>query len=146
TAATDARGVSGGEGGPRRHRQGRGGRAARARPRAGGVVVDGDRPRLVFLGFGKYARSDRIYALEPLEADQRGPGRRTLVWVEGIPQPIVASRSENAILRDLGPGRLMVPSDLAQDALKLLRRLTDQLGGVGPLLRRQIRAEASLDL
>jgi hypothetical protein len=109
-------------------------------------VVDGDRPRLVFLGFGKYARSDRIYALEPLEAEERGPGRRTLVWVEGIPQPIVASRSESAILRDLGPGRLMLPSDLAQDALKLLRRLSDQLGSVGPLLRRQIRAEASLDL
>ena len=109
-------------------------------------MVDGDRPRLVFLGFGKYARSDRIYALEPLEAEARGPGRRTLVWVEGIPQPIVASRSENAILRDLGPGRLMLPSDLAQDALQLLRRLSDQLGSVGPLLRRQIRAEASLDL
>jgi hypothetical protein len=109
-------------------------------------VVDGERPRLVFLGFGKYARSDRIYALEPLEANERGPGKRTLVWVEGIPQPIVASRSEQAILRDLGPGRLMVPSDLAQEALQLLRRLTEQLGSVGPLLRRQIRAEASLDL
>jgi hypothetical protein len=109
-------------------------------------VVEGDRPRLVFLGFGKYARSDRIYALQPLEADERGPGRRTLVWVEGIPNPIVASRSENAIVRDLGPGRLMVPSDLAQDALGLLRQLVDQLGRVGPLLRRQIRAEASLDL
>ena len=109
-------------------------------------MVDGDRPRLVFLGFGKYARSDRIYALEPLEAEDRGPGRRTRVWVEGIPQPIIASRSEHAILRDLGPGRLLVPADLAQDALQLVRRLTDQLGGVGPLLRRQIRAEASLDL
>ena len=29
-------------------------------------------PRMVFLGFGKWARADRIYALEPLEGDERG--------------------------------------------------------------------------
>ena len=28
-------------------------------------------PRMVFLGFGKYARADRIYALEPDEATER---------------------------------------------------------------------------
>ena len=35
--------------------------------------------RMVFLGFGKYARADKIYALEPLTGDDRGGGRRTRV-------------------------------------------------------------------
>ena len=49
---------------------------------------------MVFLGFGKYARADRIYLLEPLRGDDRGDGRRTRVWVEGVPDPIIASRTE----------------------------------------------------
>ena len=59
-------------------------------------------PRMVFLGFGKYVRSDRIYGLEPLGADERGSGARTRVWVEGIPEPVVASRTERSILADMG--------------------------------------------
>src|SRR5687767_13124971 len=31
--------------------------------------------RMVFLGFGKYARADRIYALQPITGDQRGTGQ-----------------------------------------------------------------------
>ncbi len=57
---------------------------------------------MVFLGFGKFARADKIYALEPLRGDERGGGRRTRVWVEGIPDPIVASRTERTILHDMG--------------------------------------------
>jgi hypothetical protein len=57
---------------------------------------------MVFLGFGKYVRSDRIYAVEPLPGDERGSGSRTRVWVEGIPEPIVASRTERAILSEMG--------------------------------------------
>ena len=57
---------------------------------------------MVFLGFGKYARSDRIFAVEPLPGDERGSGARTRVWVEGIPEPVIASRSERAILADMG--------------------------------------------
>jgi hypothetical protein len=56
---------------------------------------------LVPLGYGKYVRADRVYALVPLEGDDRGDGRRTLVHVEGIEDPIVASRSEGAIARDV---------------------------------------------
>ena len=58
--------------------------------------------RMVFLGFGKYARADRIYSLQPITGDDRGGGRRTLVWVEGIAEPIVASRTERTILQDMG--------------------------------------------
>ena len=59
-------------------------------------------PRMIFLGFGKWARADRIYALEPLPSGERGHGRRTRVWVEGVPDPIVASRTERTILADMG--------------------------------------------
>ena len=61
-------------------------------------------PRLVSLGYGKFARADRIYALVPLDPKDRGDGRRTFVHVEGMDEPIVASRSERAILRGDGGG------------------------------------------
>jgi hypothetical protein len=56
---------------------------------------------LIPLGYGKFVRADRVYALVPLEGHDRGDGRRTLVHVEGIDDPIVASRSEAAIARDV---------------------------------------------
>ena len=58
-------------------------------------------PTLVPLGYGKFVRADRVFALLPLEGAERGDGRRTLVYVEGIEQPIIASRSEGAIERDV---------------------------------------------
>jgi hypothetical protein len=57
--------------------------------------------KMIFLGFGKYARADKIYALEPITGPDRGHGRRTLVWVDGITEPIVASRTEQTILEDM---------------------------------------------
>ncbi|MGI8505272.1 MAG: hypothetical protein ACR2MK_00440 [Solirubrobacteraceae bacterium] len=56
---------------------------------------------MVALGYGKFVRADRIYALVPLQAGERGDGRRTLVHVEGIEGPLIASRSEGAIAHDL---------------------------------------------
>ena len=56
---------------------------------------------MVFLGFGKYVRADRIFALEPITGGDRGSGRRTLVWVEGIPEPVVASRTQETILDEI---------------------------------------------
>src|SRR5215213_2508903 len=58
--------------------------------------------RMVFLGFGKYARADKIYSLQPITGDSRGGGQRTLVWVEGVTDPIIASRTERTILHDMG--------------------------------------------
>ena len=58
-------------------------------------------PRLVSLGYGRFVRADRIYALVPLDAAERGDGRRTYVHVDGVSEPLVASRSERAILRDV---------------------------------------------
>ena len=71
-------------------------------PRAGDTTSMSSAPRMVFLGFGKYVRADRIYALEPIVGDDRGNGRRTLVWVEGMPEPMVASRTQQTILEEMG--------------------------------------------
>jgi hypothetical protein len=57
--------------------------------------------RMVALGYGKFVRADRVFAVIPLESDERGDGRRTYVHVEGLSEPIVASRSEKAILADV---------------------------------------------
>jgi hypothetical protein len=57
--------------------------------------------RMVALGYGKMARADRIFALVPLDPKDRGDGRRTYVHVEGIDEPLVASRSEAAIRSDI---------------------------------------------
>lgn len=81
-------------------------------------------PRMVFLGFGKFARADRIYALEPLRGDERGGGRRTRVWVEGISEPIVASRTERTILHDMGQDAAL-QAPILDDALDLAERLAD---------------------
>jgi hypothetical protein len=56
---------------------------------------------MVPLGYGKFARADKIFALVPLEGPDRGDGHRTLVHVDGVDDPIVASRSEGAIARDV---------------------------------------------
>ena len=79
-------------------------------------------PKMVFLGFGKYVRSDKIYALEPLRGDDRGGGRRTRVWVEGISEPLTASRTERTILLELGL-RGEAVSPVVDEALELAERL-----------------------
>jgi hypothetical protein len=80
--------------------------------------------RMVFLGFGKYARADKIYALQPITGDSRGGGQRTLVWVEGVSDPIVASRTERTILHDMGQDA-SAASPLLDEALSLAERLAD---------------------
>ena len=57
--------------------------------------------RMIPLGYGKFVRADRIFAVVPIEGEERGDGRRTYVHVEGIDEPVLASRSERAILADL---------------------------------------------
>ena len=57
--------------------------------------------RMVSLGYGKFVKADRVYALVPIESGERGDGRRTYVHVDGLSEPVVASRSERAILADV---------------------------------------------
>jgi len=98
--------------------------------------------KMVFLGFGKYVRADRIYALEPILGDERGGGHRTRVWIEGIPEPIVASRTERSILRAMGQGAADESRQL-DEAIDLAERLVEQaesgrvdLGDLGRRARR----------
>lgn len=100
---------------------------------------------MVALGFGKFARADRIFALERIVGEERGDGRRTRVWIDGVSDPIVASRTEATILRDMGQGAALGP-DL-DEALDLARRLADaaqagrvDLGDLGRRARRLLDA------
>jgi hypothetical protein len=54
---------------------------------------------MIPLGYGKFVRADRVYALVPIEGSERRDGRRT--YVDGLAEPVVASRSERAILADV---------------------------------------------
>jgi hypothetical protein len=57
--------------------------------------------RMIALGYGKFVRADLVFAVVPLDPGERGDGRRTYVHVEGLAEPLVASRSERAILADV---------------------------------------------
>src|SRR5581483_4925064 len=80
---------------------------------------------MIFLGFGKYVRADRIYALEPLTEGERGHGARTRVWVDGIPEPIVASRTARAIIAAMGANPGVENARIVDAALDLARRVAE---------------------
>jgi hypothetical protein len=107
--------------------------------------------RMIFLGFGKYARADRIYALEPLGEGERGHGRRTRVWIEGVPDPIIASRTERTILHDMGQDAA-ADSVILDQAVELAERIAEQtqagrvdLTDLGRRARRLLEATARPD-
>ena len=104
--------------------------------------------RMVFLGFGKYVRADRIYALQPITGDERGTGQRTLVWVEGVAEPFVAGRTERTILHDMGQDAAAETAVL-DDAMELAERLANaaeegrvDLADLGRRARRLLEASA----
>ncbi len=98
---------------------------------------------LVHLGFGKYVRSDQVTAVLPIEQD-RGPGRRTFVHVQGQTDPVVASRSEESLVRDL----VQEPKEITQSRQQqeILRDLLQDLASVNATVRRIARDEGGLDL
>ncbi len=98
---------------------------------------------IVPLGYGKYIRSDKIIALEPIEND-RGPGKRTYVYVEEIKNPLIASRTETSILANI----IETPKEIMEAiaALELLQDILDDIQQIGPMLRKSIKKEAGLDL
>lgn len=107
-------------------------------------------PRMIFLGFGKYARADRIYALEPLSPGERGHGARTRVWVEGISEPIIASRTERAIVAALGPNAASEQARVLDSALDLAQRVAEaaeqgrfDVSDLGRRARRVLESTAS---
>ncbi len=76
---------------------------------------------------------------------RRGGGRAggRLVWVRGVGEPIVASRSEDAITRDLvAPGDRSLRADQLATALE---RLVEASESLPPVLQRAIRQETGQD-
>lgn len=98
---------------------------------------------MVPLGYGKFARSDKIISLERIE-DERGPGRRTVVHVEEVVHPVIASRTENSILANM----VEIPREEleASAALELLYDIQDDIQQIGPMLRKSIKKEAKFDI
>lgn len=98
---------------------------------------------IVPLGYGKYFVSDKIVGFVPIE-ENRGPARRTLVYIEGLSEPVIASRTEETMLKEMtksGPGQFE-----GEMALEMLERILEDIQRVGPMLRRSIKEECGLDL
>ena len=104
--------------------------------------MDIKRDRMVFLGYGKYWRSDTILGLMPIEED-RGPKRRTNVFVEGRAEPIIASRTEQSILEDMGASDAGFQVQVLREAItELLAALHD----FSPAQRRALQQEHRFDV
>jgi hypothetical protein len=98
---------------------------------------------MVALGYGKYFRSDRIVGLEPIEQG-RGPRNRTLVYLEDKSEPVIASRSESAILRDM----VQMPKEATKtrEVYELLSDILDTVTDFDPILKSIIREQGGWDL
>jgi hypothetical protein len=97
---------------------------------------------MVFLGYGKYWRSDQIIGLMPIEED-RGPGRRTSVFVQDRREPIVASRTEESIVADMSAG----DESFQIQALRAATvGLLEAFHEFSPVLRRVLLHEHHFDL
>ena len=99
--------------------------------------------RMVHLGYGKYWRSDEIVGLCPIQ-ENRGPGRRTEVYVSTREDPLIVSRSEQSILSDMAS----LPDNefQAEEARSLLSEFLEDLHDVNPVLRRMLENEVRVDL
>lgn len=98
---------------------------------------------MVSLGYGKYWRSDAIVGLRPIE-EERGPGRRTEVYTATLEHPIVASRSERAILQDMAVAS--AEEFRIEEAREMLADLLEALEDTPDLVRRMLASEVQMDV
>ncbi len=107
------------------------------------MAMDIKTGRMVYLGYGKYWRSDEIVGLHPIE-EGRGPGRRTEVYVSTRQDAIVASRSERAILQEM----VTAPDEIfrMEEARGVIGDLLDALQELSPLLRRVLSNEGRFEV
>lgn len=100
------------------------------------------RDHMIHLGYAKYWRSDQVVGLIPVE-EGRGPGQRTQVFVATSHEPIMASRSESSILRDMASlpdeARAAEVGSIAEDLVEALR-------GITPVLKRVLKHEEGFDV
>jgi len=108
----------------------------------GSEFVEIKRDRMIHLGYAKYWRSEQIVGLLPIE-EERGPGRRTQVYVATLDEPIVASRSEGSILQDMAS----LPDEArAAEVRSIAEDLREALEEVSPVLRRMLKSEGAVDV
>ena len=107
------------------------------------MAMDIKTGRMVYLGYGKYWRSDDIVGLHPIE-EGRGPGRRTEVYVAGKAEAFIASRSERAILQEM----VTAPDEIfrMEEARSVVGDLLDALQDLSPLLRRVLSNEGRFEV
>jgi hypothetical protein len=99
--------------------------------------------RMISLGYGKFVRGDEVVAIEPIH-EGRGPGRRALVWVRGLPAPLTSSRSEEALVADLiRPSDEAVRSIMQRSVLQRFVKALDEMPGS---YRRYLRQAGEIDL
>lgn len=99
------------------------------------------RDRMIHLGYAKYWRSDEILGLVRIEED-RGPGRRTAVYVSTLDDPIVASRSEGSILQDMAS---MPDEARAAELGSIAEDLVEAMRDIPPVIRRMLKNEGGFD-
>ena len=107
------------------------------------MAMDIKTGRMVYLGYGKYWRSDEIVGLHPIE-EGRGPGRRTEVYVSTRQDALIASRSERAILQEM----VTAPEEIfrMEEARGVIGDLLDALQELSPLLRRVLSNEGRFEV
>jgi hypothetical protein len=107
------------------------------------MAMDVKTGRMVYLGYGKYWRSDEIVGLNPIE-EGRGPGRRTEVFTGSRGNPVIASRTERAILQDM----VTAPEEIfrMEEARSVIGDLLDALTDLSPLLRRVLSNEGGFEV
>jgi hypothetical protein len=96
---------------------------------------------MVHLGYAKYWRSDEILGLVRIDED-RGPGRRTAVYVSTLDEPIIASRSEGSILQDMAS---MPDEARAAELGSIAEDLVEALRDIDPVIRRMLKNEGRFD-
>jgi hypothetical protein len=107
------------------------------------MAMDIKTGRMVYLGYGKFWRSDEIVGLHPIE-EGRGPGRRTEVYVSTRQDALIASRSERAILQEM----VTAPDEIfrMEEARGVIGDLLDALQELSPLLRRVLSNEGRFEV
>ena len=100
--------------------------------------------RLIMLGQGKFIRADAIQLLEPVEGDERGPGKRTQVYYDrGV---IFAGRTEQSIVRDMTADDSLPEIYQSEDALwAYAETILENVKLIGPGMRGMIK-ETGWDL
>src|SRR5438105_828460 len=99
--------------------------------------------QIISLGYRRFVRSDEVTAIEPI-TEGRGPGRRALVWVRGLATPVIASRSEEALVEDL----THAPEEASniRQQRGVLQRVVSTVDEIPGSFRRRLRDNDGIDL